>query len=92
MDNEKRSLANPGCTVPSGKGVMSKAIIHSLYIHVFNGCDMTVRPCEMSKVMNNLILGESAHTFTDINSTRKDVVEAGDRIMKLLTDGNGIDN
>ena len=42
--------------------------------------------------MNNLILGECAGTFTDVNTTWKDVIEAGDLIMKLLTDGNGIDD
>ena len=70
---------------------MSKASIHPLYIHMFNGCDTRVRPCGMSKVMNNLILGESAHTFTDVNSTLKYVVEA-DLVMKFLTDGNDMDN
>ena len=83
MDKEKRSLANPGYTVPSWKGVISKTIIHSLYIRVFYGCDTTVRPCGMSKVMNNLIFGECAHTFTGVNSTRKDV-EAGDLMLKLI--------
>ena len=77
--------------VPSWMGVMSKAIIHPLYIHMFDGCDTRVRPCGMSKVMNNLILGECVHTFTDINSTQKDVVEA-DPFMKFLTDGNDIDD
>ena len=65
---------------------------YSLHIHVFDGRDMTVRPCGISKVMSNLILGECAHTFTNINSTWKDIVEAGDLTMKLPTDRNGIDN
>ena len=77
--------------MPSWKEVMSKSIIHPLYIHMLNGCDTRVCPCGMSKVMNNLILGNCAHTFTVINSTRKDVVEA-DLVMKFLTDGNDIDN
>ena len=71
---------------------VSKVIIISLYIHVFIGCHTTVLPCGMSKVMNNLILGECAHAFTDVNSTQKDVVEAGNLIMKLLTGGDDIDN
>ena len=83
MGNEKRSLTNPGCRVPSWKGVMSKAIIHPLYIHMLNGYDTRVRPCGMSKVMNNLILGECAHTFTDLNFTWKDVVVAN-FVMKFL--------
>ena len=65
------------------EGGMWDAIIHSLYIHVFNGCDTIICPCGMSKVMNNLILGECADTCTDVNSTYKDV-EAGDLIMKLM--------
>ena len=42
--------------------------------------------------MSNLILGECAHTFTGVTPTQKDVVEAGDLVMKLLTDGNDIDD
>ena len=42
--------------------------------------------------MNNLILGERADTFIDVNSTWIDVFEAGGLIMKLLTYGNDIDN
>ena len=41
--------------------------------------------------MNNLILSERADTFTDVTSTWKDV-EMKDLIVKLLTDGNNIDN
>ena len=66
-----------------------------LFIHAFSGCDTTARPYGMgkgttlSKVMNNLILGKCADTFTDVNSTKEDVIEAGDLAMRLLTGGNG---
>ena len=68
-----------------------------LFIHAFRGCDTTARPYGMgkgttlSKVMNYLILGKCADTFTDVNSTKADVIGAGDLAMKLLTGGNGID-
>ena len=41
--------------------------------------------------MNNFILSERADTFTDVISTWKDV-KTEDLIVKLLTDGNNIDN
>ena len=75
-----------------GSGVMSKAIIHLLFIHAKHGYDTTVHPYGMSKVMNNLILGECADTFIDVNCTWKDVFEAGGLIMILLTYGNDIDD
>ena len=31
-----------------GKGLYQRAIINPLYIHMFNGCDMRVRPCQKS--------------------------------------------
>ena len=67
-----------------------------LFIHAFSGCDTTARPYGMgkgttlSKVMNNLILGKCADTFTDVNSTKEDVIGAGDLAMRLLTGSNGI--
>ena len=68
-----------------------------LFIHAFSSCDTTACPYGMgkgtilSKVMNNLVLGKCADTLTDVNSTREDVIEAGDLVMRLLTGGNGID-
>ena len=71
---------------------MSNAIIHLSFIHAKHGCDTTVNPNGMSKVMNNLILGERADTFIDIDFTWRDVFEADGLIMKLLTYGNDIDD
>ena len=44
------------------------------------------------KIMNSLDLGECVHTFTNVTTTRKNVIEAGDLVMKLLTDGDDIDD
>ena len=58
-----------------------------LFIHAFSGCDTTACPYGMgkgtilSKVMNNLVLGKCADTLTDVNSTREDVIEAGEILL-----------
>ena len=66
--------------------------IQLLFIHAKHGYDTTIHPYEMSKVMNNLILGECVDTFIDVNSTWRDVFEGGGLIMKLLTYGNDTAN
>ena len=59
-----------------------------LFIRAFSGCVTTACPYGMgkgtalSKVMNNLIFGKCADTFTDVNSTKKAVIRAGDLAMR----------
>ena len=73
-----------------GRGLCQRSLfIHYTFTYLMDMIrEFVLVECQ---VINNLILGECAHTFTDVNSTRKDVVEA-DLVMKFLTDGNAINN
>ena len=64
-----------------------------MFIHAYSGCDTTSRPYGMGKatallkVMRDESLGKCADVFTNITSTKAEVVDAGDLTMRLLTGG-----
>ena len=65
-----------------------------LFIHALSGCDTTSRPFNIGKasvvkrVSKERGIGLCADIFVDLESTKDDIIKAGEVAMVLLTGGN----
>ena len=65
-----------------------------LFTHAFSGCDTTARPFGIgkttvfNKIQNDYTLGQSADVFLNAESSKEEIVQAGDVAMRIIHGGS----